>query len=146
MVSPITQSKTLCNIFNNNSTNSTVYLYPWLINQEVFSTSCYCLCGNSVRKLDDLFYTFLLFQHKIRAFLNTKTCTLLTTQQQILLTPSSWDSGLLTTRSCWPAAFRGLVMCCDKTQLQSQSLKPVTAQWSLISCITTQTILTWAMY
>lgn len=33
------------------------------------------------------------------------------------LTPSSWDSGLLTTRSWWPLALRGLVMCCKDNKM-----------------------------
>lgn len=44
---------------------------------------------------------------------------------EFFLTPSSCESGLFTTRSCWPAALRGFVMCCSSRQtitIYSQNL------------------------
>lgn len=48
------------------------------------------------------------------------------------LTPSSWDSGLLTTRSWWPLALRGLVMCCKNKKA------PTTDSWLLQLCYSKQ--------
>lgn len=41
--------------------------------------------------------------------MNHLTCIGSTSED--LFTPSSWDRGLFTTRSCWLAALRGFVMC-----------------------------------
>lgn len=52
------------------------------------------------------------------------------------LTPSSWDSGLLTTRSWWPLALRGLVMCCKNNKV------PGADSWSLQLCRSKRDLMT----